>query len=435
MYTPTLYEKKEKRKTFMLQQKKGALKQFCNCKILRDGRIRTEDLWVRDGKIVNPEKIFYDEKVKPDVMIDCGTALISPGFIDLQINGGFGIDFSYNVDNVKEGIDKVAKNLLKYGVTSFCPTLVTSPSEVYHKVLPEIKKRNGGSHGAGILGVHVEGPFISPSKKGAHPEHCIRKFDQGFKSVVDMYGDLDNVCMLTLAPEIPNATSVVEDLCRKNIIVSLGHSVANLSEGEKAVKHGASFITHLFNAMLPFHHRDPGLVGLLTSDQIPPGKMVHFGIIADGIHTHPAALRIAHRTHPQGLVLVTDAISALGLEEGIHQLGQFEIEIRKESAYIAGTDTLCGSTTEMPKCVRHFKEATGCTVVEALEAATLHPARALGIDANKGVLNFGADADFILLDKKLELLSTWILGECVYEKNIGSIKELKVQAQINYYIK
>lgn len=92
--------------------------------------------------------------------------------------GGFGIDFSYNVDNVKEGIDKVAKNLLKYGVTSFCPTLVTSPCEVYHKILPKIKKRNGDSRGAGILGVHIEGPFISPSKKGAHPEHCIRKFDQ-----------------------------------------------------------------------------------------------------------------------------------------------------------------------------------------------------------------------------------------------------------------
>lgn len=101
------------------------------------------------------------------------------------------------------------------------------------------------------------------------------------------------------------------------------------------------------------------MVGLLTSDQIPLGRIVHFGIISDGIHTHPAALRIAHKTHPEGLVLVTDAISALGLEEGIHKLGQFEIEIRKGSAYIAGTDTLCGSMAEMPKCVRYFKEATG----------------------------------------------------------------------------
>lgn len=374
---------------------------------------------------MNPESIFYDEKIKPDVKIDCGGALISPGYIDVQINGGFGIDFSFNVDKVEESIDKVAKGLLTHGVTSFCPTLVTSPSEVYHKVLPRIKKRNGGDHGASILGVHVEGPFISPKKKGAHPEQYIKKFDQGFKSVTDMYDDLDNVCMLTLAPEIPNALSIIEELCRRNIKVSLGHSIANLSEGEEAVKHGASFITHLFNAMLPFHHRDPGLVGLLTSDQIPPGKIIHFGIISDGIHTHPAALRIAHRTHPEGLVLVTDAISALGLEEGIHQLGQFKIEIRKGCAYIAETDTMCGSITEMSKCVRHFKDATGCTIVEALEAATLHPARCLGIDSYKGILNFGADADFILLDEKLELLSTWISGECVYEKTLGSAKQLQ----------
>ncbi|XP_011146809.3 N-acetylglucosamine-6-phosphate deacetylase isoform X1 [Harpegnathos saltator] len=400
-------------RSIMQRHDKTVLKQFCNCKILRDGKIQLEDLWVRDGKFVNPEKIFYDEKITPDVKIDCNGALISPGFIDLQINGGFGIDFSNKVDNVKEGIDKVAKGLLKHGVTSFCPTIVTSPVKTYHSILPKIKKQNGGSHGACVLGVHIEGPFISPSKKGAHPENYIRRFDQGFKSVTDMYGDLNNVCMVTLAPEIPNATSIIEELCERNIKVSVGHSIANLSEGEIAVKHGASFITHLFNAMLPFHHRDPGLVGLLTSDQIPFGRIVHFGIISDGIHTHPAALRIAHRTHPEGLVLVTDAISALGLEEGIHQLGQLEIEIRKGSAYIAGTDILCGSITEMSKCVRNFREATGCTVVEALEAATLHPAKALGIDSYKGVLNFGADADFILLDDKLKLLSTWISGECV----------------------
>lgn len=125
-------------------------------------------------------------------------------------------------------------------------------------------------------------------------------------------------------------------------------------------------------------------------------------------------MRIAHRTHPEGLVLVTDAISALGLEEGMHQLGQFKIEIRMGRAYIAGTDTLCGSTAEMSKCVRHFKEATGCSVVEALEAATLHPARTLGIERIKGVLNYGADADFVMLDGDLKLLSTWISGELVY---------------------
>lgn len=115
------------------------------------------------------------------------------------------------------------------------------------------------------------------------------------------------------------------------------------------------------------------------------------------------------------MVLVTDAISALGLNEGMHQLGQFEIEMRAGRAYIAGTDILCGSTTEMSECVRNFKEATGCSVVEALEAATLHPAEALGIQNTKGVLHFDADADFVMLNKDLQLLSTWIAGECVHD--------------------
>ncbi|CAL7945316.1 unnamed protein product [Xylocopa violacea] len=400
----------------MSRRDEQILKQFYNCHILRDGKLLNEDLWVRNGKVVNPEKIFYDEKIKPNIKIDCKGALISPGFIDLQINGGFGIDFSYNINNVQEGIDKVAKKLLEFGVTSFCPTLVTSPSETYKKILPNIKKTKGGKHGATVLGIHLEGPFISPSKKGAHPENHIKPLDKGFESLIDVYGNLGNVCLVTLAPELVNSGSVIRQLHLRNIKVSLGHSAANLLEGEEAVKCGASFITHLFNAMLPFHHRDPGLVGLLTSDQIPPGRIIHYGIIADGIHTHPAALRIAHRTHPEGLVLVTDAVSALGLEEGVHQLGQYKIEMRRGRAYIAGTDTLCGSTAEMSKCVRHFKEVTGCSIVEALETATLHPARTLSIEKIKGVLSYGADADLVMLDENLELLSTWISGECVYSK-------------------
>ncbi|XP_058800584.1 N-acetylglucosamine-6-phosphate deacetylase isoform X2 [Phymastichus coffea] len=389
----------------MPELNKSQLKQFYNCRILRRGKILTEDLWVRNGRIIDPEKIFYDEKVEPSYKVNCCGAIISPGFIDIQINGGFGIDFSYNTDNVENGINTVAKELLSYGVTSFCPTLVTSPVETYHKVLPKIKKQQGGRHGAAVLGVHVEGPFINPLKKGAHPEKCIKKFENGFQSVLDVYGCLDNICYVTLAPEIDRALEVIKELRRKNIKISVGHSAGDLKYGEQAVKNGATFITHLFNAMLPFHHRDPGLVGLLASDQLPSGKLVYYGIIADGVHTHPAALRIAHRTHPK----------ALGLEEGIHQLGLFNIEVRGGKAYIAGTDTLCGSIADMSECVRFFKRAAGCSVVEALEAATLHPAQALEIESDKGVLNFGAEADLVFLNDDLHVISTWIAGECVYE--------------------
>ncbi|KAG8443717.1 hypothetical protein GDO86_009042 [Hymenochirus boettgeri] len=403
--------------------------QFRNCRILRDHKLLREDLWVRQGKILNPEKLFFDEKGFADIQVDCHGQIIAPGFIDTQINGGFGVDFSQESGDITSGVSLVSKNILSHGVTSFCPTLVTSPSSVYHKVLPQILIRDGGPEGAGVLGVHLEGPYISQEKKGAHPEHCLRSFSKrGFSELLDTYGTLKNVSIVTLAPEMEKSTEVIRELVQHGICVSVGHSVANLSQAEDAVTHGASFITHLFNAMLPFHHRDPGIVGLLTSDNIPDGRIVYYGMIADGIHTNPAALRIAHRAHPKGLVLVTDAITAMGLGPGKHSLGQQEILIDGFNAYVAGTHTLAGSIATMDMCVRHFHEATGCTVEEALEAASLHPAQVLGIQNRKGTLDFGADADFILLDDALHVRGTYIGGKLVWEPS-ALTKALPMEVQ------
>ncbi|XP_049417537.1 N-acetylglucosamine-6-phosphate deacetylase [Epinephelus fuscoguttatus] len=391
--------------------------QFINCRILRNHKLQREDLWVREGRILDPEKLFFDEQGYADKRVDCEGSIIAPGFIDVQINGGYGIDFSQASEDVSSGVSFVAKKILEHGVTSFCPTLVTSPPDVYHKVLPQVKVHNGGKHGAGVLGFHLEGPFISLEKKGAHPEQFLRTFKSGgIEDLIEAYGSLDNVAMVTLAPELAGSLSVVRELCQRGITVSLGHSVANLSQAEEAVQHGASFITHLFNAMLPFHHRDPGIVGLLTSDQVPAGRTVYYGMIADGIHTNPAALRIAHRAHPSGLVLVTDAITAMGLPPGRHTLGQQVIEIQGLHAYVAGTKTLSGSIATMDMCVRHFKHASGCSVEEALEAASLHPAQLLGVCHKKGNLDYGSDADLVLLDDALSVKATFISGEEVWRK-------------------
>lgn len=395
---------------------RGTILQFTNCKILRDHVIQKEDLWVRDGKIIDPEKVFFDEKVISAKKFDCLGTLIVPGFIDLQINGGFGVDFSHNTSDSERGLAKVAHGLLAHGVTSFCPTLVTSKPHIYREVLPKLKPQQGGRHGATILGVHLEGPFISKQKKGAHDEDTIASLTEGCKSLLDVYGQLDNASIVTLAPELPGADEAIQWLTKKGITVSLGHSMANLQEGIHAVLQGATFITHLFNAMLPFHHRDPGLVGLLSAD-MPKDRTVYYGIISDGVHTHPAALRIAYRVHPKGIVLVTDAISALGLEAGTHKIGQMSVEIRDQKAFVAGTDTLCGSIASMNDCVKHFKVASGCSTVEAIEAATLHPAQVLGLQQRKGTLSYGADADFVMLEpENLSVLSTFIAGECVYTK-------------------
>ncbi|KAF5890072.1 N-acetylglucosamine-6-phosphate deacetylase [Clarias magur] len=372
----------------------ASITQFVNCRILRDHRLERyththththtlpvteskylivlniivcacvcvcrEDLWVRDGKILNPEKLFFDEQGFADHKVDCRNKIIAPGFIDVQINGGYGIDFSQVSDDITGGVAQVARKLLEHGVTSFCPTLVTSPPDIYHQVIPQLKVKDGGADGAGVLGLHLEGPFISVEKRGAHPPRFLCTFSKGgVADLYETYGHLENVAMVTLAPELPNSGPAISELAGKGIAVSLGHSMADLSQAEEAVLQGASFITHLFNAMLPFHHRDPGIVGLLTSDRVPGGRTVYYGMIADGIHTHPAALRIAHRAHPAGLVLVTDAVPAMGLPAGRHSLGQQEIHIQGLHAYVAGTKTLSGSIATMDMCVRHFKQASG----------------------------------------------------------------------------
>ncbi|XP_044512985.1 N-acetylglucosamine-6-phosphate deacetylase [Gracilinanus agilis] len=397
-------------------QPEAAVVQFTNCRILRDGKLLREDLWVREGRILDPQKLFFDEKRAADEQRDCGGHILAPGFIDVQINGGFGVDFSLPSEDIASGVALVAKKLLSHGVTAFCPTLITSPSDVYHKVLPNIAVKRGGPEGAGILGVHLEGPYISREKRGAHPESHIRTFEAGaFQDLLATYGSLDNVCIITLAPELSRSGEVIQELTSRGICVSVGHSMACLEEAEKAVQNGAGFITHLFNAMLPFHHRDPGIVGLLTSDKIPDEKRVFFGLIADGIHTNPAALRIAHKVHPKGLVLVTDALPALGLDNGQHTLGQQVVEIKGLKCYVAGTTTLCGSVAPMDVCVRHFFHTTDCKVEMALEAASLHPAQLLGIEKQKGTLNFGSDADFVVLDDSLNVKATYISGDLVWQ--------------------
>nr|CAG4648661.1 EOG090X06GX [Polyphemus pediculus] len=255
----------------------------------------------------------------------------------------------------------------------------------------------------------------------------IQKFHKAEKTIEEVYGpNWRNIAIVTMAPELKNSTAVIKYLKSNGVTISLGHSMGSLIEGERAVQDGASFITHLFNAMLPFHHRDPGLIGLLASSKIPSNKTVYYGIIADGVHTHPAALRIAYRTHPDGIVIVTDAMSALGLDPGHYTLGSQNVEVTDKCAYIAGTTVLSGSIATMDKCVRHFKKASGCSMVDALEAATLHPAKALGIDHKKGTLNFGADADFVFLDQDLNVLSTWIASQCVYQSPTSAEADIAI---------
>ncbi|CAF1237426.1 unnamed protein product [Rotaria sordida] len=412
---------------------------FRNCTLMRNHALIIDDLWIRHGKIIDPEKIFFDEKIQANIEYDCQGVLIAPGYIDLQINGAFGHDFS-SPNEVNENIlIDVARKLTSHGVTAFLPTIVSSSIDTYKILLPKYKRQVGSAKdGATILGIHIEGPFLNEDKRGAHRTDFLRESPHGIEDLLSCYGSFDNVSIVTIAPEIPNMIeNVIPILIEKyGLIVSIGHSMASLDIGERAICSGARFITHLFNAMLPFHHRDPGLVGLLTSHRLPATIVIHYGLIVDGIHTHSAAVRLAHRVHPQGLVLVTDAVPALGLPDGIYRMGADEIVVEKKRATIAGTQTLCGSIASLAECVQNMRQALldgeinksnekkifddkdkNKFIVESIEAATVHPASVLHIENQKGTLSFGADADFILLDDKLNVLSTFIAGEQAWAVN------------------
>eukprot|EP00936_MAST-01D_sp_MAST-1D-sp1_P002306 g2306.t1 len=392
-----------------------------NVRILRGGKLHVEDLWFRNGKFLDQQKRFWDscsaDEFDPDEVIDGNGMICAPGFIDIQLNGAFGIDFS-SPDITMAQVSDVARGLLSHGVTAFCPTLVSSHAATYRKIIPIFRRTPGSAEaGAAVLGLHLEGPFMAPQKKGAHDITAIHAPEHGMPSVTECYGnDLENVDIVTLAPELPGALEAIRGLASRGVVVSSGHCMADIGTAMKAKDAGAGLITHLFNAMPAFHHRDPGLVGLLgTTDKQP-----FYGIICDGIHCHPASVKIAYAAHKHGLVLVTDAMAALGLEPGLHKLGQMSVRITTDRAVIDKTDTLAGSIISMDRCVRGFREYTGCSVEEALEAASLHPARVLGLQSSKGSLECGADADFVLLDDDLVVHATYVAGSLGWERGEDS---------------
>ncbi|PIO68148.1 N-acetylglucosamine-6-phosphate deacetylase domain protein, partial [Teladorsagia circumcincta] len=263
-------------------------------------------------------------------------------------------------------------------------------------------------------GAHIEGPFISPGKKGCHPKEFIRSFgDDPVASIQEVYGDVTNAAIVTLAPELKGSDKAIRYLSDRGIVVSLGHSSAKLKDAENGINCGARCITHLFNAMHSYHHRDPCLIGLLASKMLGDRK-VYYGIISDGIHTHDSALRIAHRTNPEGLILVTDAIAALGMGEGRHKLGDVIVDVTGLKAVAVGTETTAGSVASMPHCIRHLVKAARCPLEEALICATKKPANLLGIQERKGVIAVNADADLVLISENVDVQATYVSGKLVY---------------------
>lgn len=359
-------------------------------------------VWISDGKIQAIGKADEFQNRQADQVIDATGLLLAPGFIELQFNGAFGKDFTQEPDSIWE----VAQKLPRYGITTFLPTVITSPLETITRAIEVIQHGCPPDfHGALPLGLHLEGPFLNPGRKGAHNPAYIRLPDS---EAVKNWSPQNGVRVVTLAPEQPGALDLIRQLCQQGVVVSAGHSLASYEQALAAFEAGVTYGTHLFNAMPPLEHRTPNLIGaLLTTPNIP------VGLIVDGIHVHPAAVKLAWIAKGnQGITLVTDAMAALGMNPGVYELGDFEVRVDENSARLAD-GTLAGSILEPAQSLRNLMQYTGCSLSEAIPAITSTPARVLGL-TDRGKIKPGFIADLVLLTPQGFVQQTIIQGKVAY---------------------
>lgn len=322
-----------------------------------------------------------------------GRGLAVPGFVDLQVNGFAGIDF---LEADADGYRRAGDALLESGVTAYLPTFITAPEE---RLLAALHAVPTGPTGPRILGVHLEGPFLSPRRLGIHTEGARKDPDVELLERLLAAGP---VRLVTLAPELPGADELIQTLLRHEIAISCGHSDATAEEANAAFDAGVRTVTHLFNAMRPFRHRDPGIAGAaLARDDVV------VQIILDGVHLAPETASVVWRAGAGRVALVTDAIAGAALTDGSYHLGGLDIEIRDGVATGPG-GVLAGSTLTMIEAIRNL-HALGASLEQAVDAATSVPARVLRLPS-AGRIASGLPADLVVLTDDLEIERVLVEG-------------------------
>lgn len=369
---------------------------------LNNHEIPDSHIVLQEGVIQSVGKWQGNTASQYSKIIDASNWTASAGWIDIQLNGGFGYDFTEQPEKIWE----VAAQIPQYGTTSFLPTIITAPMERYQQAIDVLRAGPpAGWKGAVPLGLHIEGPFLNPGKKGAHNPNHLKLPDL---SGVQDWSRKNGVFLVTLAPELPGALEIASSLMDRDVVVSAGHSLATYEQAEIAFHSGFDCATHLFNAMPALDHRAPGLTGAILDH-----TDVKAGIIADGIHVHPALLRTAWQCNgPARLMLITDAMAALGMAPGTYKLGDQTTLVDTHTARLQN-GTLAGSILTQEQALQNMMRYCNATAAEILPTLTSVPAGLFRL-TNKGSILPGMDADLTLINENGVVQMTFVSGQLLY---------------------
>lgn len=388
--------------------------------VIRHAKIVTEEETIQDGALVisegtiefigTEEAFAAQQSYQKLPSVDYEGDWLLPGFIDVHVHGGFGHDFMEAND---AALERITQFHAQNGTTTMLATTVTAPKEAIDRVLAGVNSwQENEVKGARLAGVHLEGPFLSKVFPGAqNPEHMIPARIDWLEEWTSAYPGL--IRMMTLAPEVEGNMDCIEWLRKNNIVAACGHTDAEYEEILEAKKRGLQHAVHTFNAMKPLHHRNPGTVGaVLTDDDIS------CEIIADGHHVHPACIDLLFRAKGRDrLILITDAMSAAGMEDGEYNLGDLKVRVKDGVARLKEGESLAGSTLTMIQAFRFFVETVGVSIEETSRMASGNPARLIGLDDEIGSISLGKKADLLRLDSKLQLKEVWRDGQLIDNKN------------------
>lgn len=339
-------------------------------------------------------------------LIDAAGCVVAPGFIDVHVHGGAGYD---TMDATPAALRGMAEFFASHGVTGFLPTTVAAEHAALLKAVENVAAQQGKlPDGARVLGVHLEGPYLSHAHPGAQPPQHIRPADPAEYSQLFAW---DNVRLVSLAPEIPANRALIEYAMAHGAAVAVGHSGATYDEVMEAVALGVSQACHTFNGMTGLHHREPGTVGaVLTSDEI------YAQVIVDLVHVHPAVVRLLLRAKGiERVILITDAMRAAGLADGEYELAGQMVHVQRGVACLARGNSLAGSVLTMDQAVRNMLAVSKLPLEDVLLMASGVPARALKLDHELGAIQAGYYADLVLLDQDMRARQTIVQGELIYQ--------------------